>query len=123
MVYSETILNVADNSGAKTVKCLMIVKKPIGFLGDIIKLTLRKFVASKKLIKGKKYFGLLISVNKGKRRKNGYWLKFSKNRVLIFAENDKFIGTRVYGPSIRELKKKLLISRFKRVISQAQKIL
>jgi ribosomal protein L14 len=101
----------------------MIVKKPIGFLGDIIKLTLRKFVASKKLIKGKKYFGLLISVNKGKRRKNGYWLKFSKNRVLIFAENDKFIGTRVYGPSIRELKKKLLISRFKRVISQAQKIL
>lgn len=123
MIHSETILSVADNSGAKTVKCLMIVKKPIGFLGDVIKLTLRKFVASKKLIKGKKYFGLLISVNKNKRRKNGYWLKFSKNRVLIFAENDKFVGTRVYGPSIRELKKKLLISRFRRVISQAQKIL
>jgi large subunit ribosomal protein L14 len=123
MIYSETILNVADNSGAKTVKCLMVIKKPIGFLGDVIKLTLRKFTASKKLIKGKKYFGLLISVNKSKRRINGYRLKFSQNRVLIFSENDKFTGTRVYGPSIRELKKKLLISRFRRVISQAQKIL
>ena len=123
MIYSETILNVADNSGAKTVKCLMVVKKPIGFLRDVIKLTLRRFTASKKLIKGKKYFGLLISINKSKRRLNGYWLKFNKNRVLIFSENDKFVGTRVYGPSIRELKKKLLISRFRRIISQAQKIL
>ena len=72
MIYSETILNVADNSGAKTVKCLMVVKKPIGFLRDVIKLTLRRFTASKKLIKGKKYFGLLISINKSKRRLNGY---------------------------------------------------
>jgi len=123
MIYPETLLNVADNSGAKTAKCLIVVKKPIGFLGDVIKITLRRFTASKKLIKGKKYFGLLVSVNKSKRRLNGYSIKFSKNRILIFSENDKFIGTRVYGPSIRELKKKLLISRFRRVISQSQKIL
>jgi large subunit ribosomal protein L14 len=123
MIFSETILNTADNSGAQIVKCLMIVKKPVGFLGDVIKLTLKKFVASKKLIKGKKYFGLLISIKKNKRRLNGYRLKFSQNRVLIFSENDKFVGTRVYGPTIRELKRKLLINRFKRVISQGQKIL
>lgn len=123
MIFSETILNTADNSGAQTVKCLMIVKKPVGFLGDVIKLTLKKFVTSKKLIKGKKYFGLLISIKKNKKRLNGYRLKFSQNRVLIFSENDKFVGTRVYGPTIRELKRKLLINRFKRVISQGQKIL
>lgn len=123
MIYSETILNVADNSGAKTVKCLRIVKKQNGSLGDIIKLTLKKFTVSKKLIKGKKYFGLLMGIKKNKKRLNGYRLKFSQNRVLIFSENDKFVGTRVYGPSIRELKKKLLINRFKRIISQAQKIL
>lgn len=123
MIFSETILNTADNSGAQSVKCLMIVKKPVGFLGDVIKLTLKKFVASKKLIKGKKYFGLLISIKKNKKRLNGYRLKFSQNRVLIFSENDKFVGTRVYGPTIRELKRKLLINRFKRVISQGQKIL
>ena len=72
MIHIGTRLQVSDNSGAKTAKCLIVVKKPIGFLGDIIKITLRRFTASKKLIKGKKYFGLLISVVKSKCRLNGY---------------------------------------------------
>ena len=63
MIQSGTFLKVFDNSGAKTAKCLIVVKKPIGFLGDIIKITLRKFTASKKLIKGKKYFGLHFNFN------------------------------------------------------------
>lgn len=123
MIYPETILKVGDNSGAKTVKCLRIINKPIANLGDMIKITLRRFLESKKLIKGKKYFGLVVSACKIKKRLNGYFLNFSKNRVLLFSDNTKFLGTRVYGPTIRELKRKLLISKFKRIISQSKKTL
>ena len=123
MIHSETKLLLADNSGARLVKCIRILNKPVGLLGDLITVTLRRFSKLKKLIKGKKYMGLLLNVKKPKYRKNGYRLSFSKNRILLFAENDKFLGTRVYGPSIRELKTKLLINRFRRIISHAQRVL
>jgi len=123
MIHSETKLLVADNSGARLVKCIRILNKHVGLLGDLIKVTLRRFSKLKKLIKGKKYTALLLNIKKPKYRKNGYRLSFSKNRILLFAENDKFLGTRVYGPSIRELKTKLLINRFRRIISHAQRVL
>ena len=123
MIKTESKLVMADNSGAKLVKCIRVINKPNGILGDLITVTLRKFEKIKKLVKKKKYMGLLISVKRQKYRKNGYRLSFSKNRLLLFAENDKFIGTRVYGPSIRELKHELLIKRFQRIISHAQRII
>jgi ribosomal protein L14 len=85
MVFKGSLLHIADNSGAKMSKCIHVYNKVrIGSVGDIIVITLRKITRSgKKIKKGMIYLGIIISIKFWKSRKNGFFIKFSINRVLI----------------------------------------
>lgn len=123
MVQKESKLFIADNSGARYVRCIKVFKKLFGKLGDFVLVTLLVFNKDKKLVKKKKYIGLLISISSWKCRPNGIWIKFSKNRIILFFEKDKFAGTRIYGPLCREIRNKFLFSKFKKLISYAHRII
>src|SRR3989338_1199072 len=112
MLQKESKLIVADNSGAALVKCVRVVKKNYGTLGNFVLTVLQVFSRKKKLVKKKKNLGLVISTVKFKRRLNGVFIRFSKNRVIIFIEKNKFAGTRIYGPLCKEIRNKSLYSRF-----------
>jgi len=123
MLQKESKIFIADNSGAKLVKCIRVLKKLYGSLGDFLSVVLHVFDRRKKLVKKKKYRAMIISVVKSKIRPNGVSLKFSRNRVIIFFEKDKFAGTRIYGPLCKEIRNKSLYSRFRKIISYAHRIL
>jgi large subunit ribosomal protein L14 len=123
MVQIKTKLIIADNSGGKYARCIRVYDKKYGNLCDFIVVTLLIFDITKKLVKKRKYIGLLISVKRWKSRLNGIYLRYSRNRMILFQEHDKFGGTRIYGPLCRELRNKSLFSRFKKLLSYAKRII
>lgn len=103
----ESKLKVVDNSGAKIAKCIRVCVsgiKKVGSVGDLILVTITKRKHQKKIKKKMIYYGLIVTVNRQIRRYDGIFVKFTQNRVLIFSKNYKFLGTRVYGPIMREIK-------------------
>lgn len=103
----ESKLKVVDNSGAKTAKCIRICVsgiKKVGSVGDLILVTITKRKHQKKIKKKIIYYGLIIAVSSYIMRYDGVFIKFTQNRVLIFSKNYKFLGTRIYGPIMKEIK-------------------
>lgn len=103
----ESKLKVVDNSGAKIAKCIRICVsgiKKVGSVGDLILVTITKRKHQKKIKKNNIYYGLIITVKKCVRRYDGIFIKFTQNRILIFSKNYKFLGTRIYGPIMKEIK-------------------
>ena len=115
MIQPQTILKVADNSGAKTVKCIKILggfKKRTAKLGDIIIVSIQKLRnKSKKTSKVKKrevYKALIIKTKIPQNRANGLNFKFTDNSVVLINKQNNPIGTRIIGPIPRILQKKPL---------------
>jgi large subunit ribosomal protein L14 len=109
MIYVNTIIKVADNSGAKFVKCINNGhgRKRSAGLNDMLKVLVYK-KDSKKLIKRKTvYNAIVINCRRSRVRKNGIRMKWRRNRVLMVGTNLKFLGTRVYGPICKEMKNKV----------------
>jgi len=107
MIKIESKLKVADNSGAKIVKCIKVYysnNKNIGYVGSLILVSILKRKHQKKIKKKMIYYGLIISSNAYIKRVDGIFVKFTENRVLIFSKNNKFLGTRIYGPISKEIK-------------------
>jgi len=110
MIFVSTKLGVADNSGAKIAKCIKIYGlgfKKIGHVGDLLLLTIKKAISKNKIKKKTIYHGLIVMVKQYNYRKDGSIVKFNGNRVLLFMSNDsniKFLGSRVYGPLMKEIK-------------------
>lgn len=111
MIYKQTQLKVADNSGAHIVKCIKIIgtNKKNGCIGNFILLTIKskKQSTKKKLKKKLIYHGLITMVKQNIIRLDGTIIKCNQNRILIFVNSNsqtKFLGTRIYGPIMRELK-------------------
>ena len=120
MIYKNSQLKSADNSGAKKIKCISIFRKSTGSLGDIIYVIIQKINIRKKLLKKKLYKALLIGTKCRKKRLNHHFIKFKNNRVLLLDEKFKFLGTRVYGPISKEVRYCLKSSRYKKIISYSQ---
>jgi large subunit ribosomal protein L14 len=107
MITLESIIHVADNSGARTVKCIKICSsgtKRFGYVGQLILATLKKKFNKQKVKKKTIYYGILISTKYQTLRKDGSVIKFSLNRALLFSKNYKFLGTRIYGSIMKEVK-------------------
>lgn len=107
MIYSESKLAVADNSGAKFVKCVRILSSKnhdVGRVGSILLTRVVKKNHSKKLKKKVLYYGLIIMIKQQVRRCDGTTIKFTDNRVLLFSNTYKFLGSRVYGPLMKEIR-------------------
>ena len=113
MIQQQTILKVADNSGAKTVKCIKVLggfKKKIAKLGDIIIVSIQtlrnKAKLTSKVNKGEIYKALIIRTKKNYIIKNGFIINFNENSVSLLNKQNKPIGTRIIGPLSKRLKNK-----------------
>lgn len=106
MIIAETKLRIVDNSGAKLGKCIKVIgkQKKKASIGNIILITLKKFTNRKKVQKNIIYIGLIVGVCYWNFRKDGSFIKFFSNRVLVFNKQFKFLGTRIYGSILKEVK-------------------
>jgi large subunit ribosomal protein L14 len=107
MIYIESELKVVDNSGGKWAKCILIKKKgnkTWATIGTLILVTLKKFSHRKKVNKRTIYIGLIVGINFWISRLDGTFIRFFSNRILLFNKQFKFLGTRIYGGILKELK-------------------
>ena len=107
MVQQESILKVADNSGAKEVLCIRVLggtKKRYASLGDKIVVTVKQADPSGGVKKGQIAKAVVVRTKKEVRRKDGSYIRFDDNSCVLLDENGEMRGTRVFGPVARELR-------------------
>nr|BDN85875.1 ribosomal protein L14 [Microheliella maris] len=109
MITTHTNLVVADNSGAKKVQCIKILggsNKKIATIGDIIIVSTKNVRANGRVKKGEVFKALIIRTSKRYYRLDGTNIKFDQNAVVLLNTSGNIIGTRIFGPVIRELRLK-----------------
>ena len=107
MIQAETVLGVADNSGARKVLCIKVLggsKKRYAQIGDVIKVTVKDAIPRGKVKKGDVYNALVVRTKKGVRRPDGSLIRFDGNAAVLLDNKKEPIGTRVFGPVTRELR-------------------
>jgi large subunit ribosomal protein L14 len=122
MIQMRTILDVADNSGARKVMCIKVLrgsKSRYANIGDIIKVAVKDAIPEGKVKKGEVLFGLIIRTKDGVRRADGSLIRFDNNAVVLLNAQKQPIGTRVFGPVTRELRSE----QFMKIVSLALEVL
>ena len=122
MIQTQTILNVADNSGAKRVMCIKVLggsKRRYANIGDVIKVSIKEAAPRGKVKKGEVMKALVVRTCKGVRRPDGSALRFDSNAVVLLNNQNQPIGTRIFGPVTRELR----VKNFMKIISLALEVL
>ncbi|ALP70045.1 LSU ribosomal protein L14p (L23e) [Candidatus Nasuia deltocephalinicola] len=112
MIQSGTLLSVCDNSGAKLVSCIKILgssKKRYGFIGDIIKISIKKSLSHNKIKKGDIFNAIIIRTTYRFKRDDGTIINFSDNSVALFNDKKDLLFTRIFGPVLRELRNNFII--------------
>ncbi len=107
MIQMQSKLLVADNSGAKKVMCIKVLggsKKRFAAIGDLIKISVKDAISSDKVKKGDVHNAVVVRTRKGVSRKDGSFIKFDNNAVVLLDNKNQPIGTRVFGPITRELR-------------------
>jgi large subunit ribosomal protein L14 len=121
MIQMQTVLYVADNSGAKKVCCIKVLggsKRRYAGIGDVIKVSVKEVVPNGKIKKGEVFSAVVVRTRKGVRRPDGSLIRFDGNAVVLLSEQKQPVGTRVFGPVTRELR-----ARFMKIISLAVEVL
>ena len=109
MVQQETYLKVADNTGAKEIKCIRVLggsKRKFGNIGDVIVASVRKAAPGGTVKKGEVVKAVIVRSAKGVRRADGTYVRFDENAAVIIKEDRNPRGTRIFGPVARELRDK-----------------
>ena len=122
MIQTRTMLNVADNSGARQVMCIKVLgstRNRYANIGDVIKVTVKEAIPDGKVKKGEVAFALVIRTKDGVRRSDGSLIRFDSNAVVLLNAQMQPIGTRVCGPVTRELRSE----KFMKVVSLALEVL
>ena len=122
MIQMQTILNVADNSGAKKVGCIKVLggsKRRYASIGDIIVVSVKEAVPNSKVKKGDVMRAVVVRTAKEVRRPDGTYLRFSDNSAVLINNQMEPIGTRIFGPVARELRAK----QFMKIVSLAPEVL
>ena len=107
MIQTETVLNVADNSGARKVLCIKVLggsKRRYAHIGDVIRVTVKDAIPRGKVKKGEICNALIVRTRKGVRRSDGSLIRFDSNAAVLLDNKREPIGTRVFGPVTRELR-------------------
>jgi large subunit ribosomal protein L14 len=107
MIQAETVLSVADNSGARKVLCIKVLggsRKRYAQIGDVIKVTVKDAIPRGKVKKGEIYNALVVRTKHGVRRSDGTLIRFDGNAAVLLDSKREPIGTRVFGPVTRELR-------------------
>ena len=122
MIQTESRLDVADNTGAKSVLCIKVLggsKRRYASVGDIIKVSIKEAAPRGRVKKGEIYSAVVVRTAKGIRRGDGSLVKFDGNAAVLLNNKLEPIGTRIFGPVTRELR----TERFMKIVSLAPEVL
>ncbi len=122
MIQQESKLIVADNSGAKEVLCIRVLGssgKRYASIGDKIVVTVKNAIPSGTTKKGTVTRAVVVRTKKNVRRKDGSYIRFDDNAVVLLSPTDEPIGTRIFGPVARELREK----QFMKIVSLAPEVI
>ena len=109
MIQQETFLKVADNTGAKEIKCIRVLggsKRKFGNIGDAIVASVRKSTPGGTVKKGEVVKAVIVRSVKGVRRSDGSYVRFDENAAVLIKDDKNPRGTRIFGPVARELRDK-----------------
>ena len=109
MIQQETFLKVADNTGAKEIKCIRVLggsKRKFGNIGDVIVASVRKSTPGGTVKKGEVVKAVIVRSAKGVRRADGTYVRFDDNAAVLIKDDKNPRGTRIFGPVARELRDK-----------------
>jgi len=122
MIQMRTVLEAADNSGARSLKCIKVLggsKRRYARIGDVIKVSIGDAIPRGKVKKGEVYNAVVVRTKSGVRRPDGSIIKFDSNAAVLLTAKLEPIGTRIFGPVTRELRTEA----FMRIISLAPEVL
>lgn len=122
MIQSESVLNVADNSGAKKVLCIRVLggtRRRYASIGDVIVATVKEALPNAKVKKGDVVKAVIVRTAKEIKRMDDTWVKFDENAAVVLSPNGDPVGTRIFGPVARELRNQ----GFMKIISLAPEVL
>lgn len=122
MVQHETILTVADNSGARELLVIQVMGgsfRHYGSVGDIVTATVKKAAANSPIKKSSVVKAVIVRTAKGYRRDDGSFIRFDDNAAVLIHPDQRPVGTRIFGPVARELREK----GFSRILSLAPEVL
>lgn len=122
MIQTTTRLDVADNSGAKTVMCIKVLggsKRKYATIGDVIVVAVKEAVPNAKVKKGDVLKAVIVRVKKNTARSDGTFIRFDTNSAVIINAQLEPVGTRIFGPVARELRAK----KFAKIVSLAPEVI
>jgi len=122
MIQMRTILDVADNSGARKIGCIKVLgssRRKYASLGDVIVVSVKDAIPNSKIKKGDVVRAVVVRTKKGVKRTDGSYIKFDDNSAVLLTPQNEPIGTRIFGPVARELRAK----KFMKIISLAPEVL
>ena len=122
MIQMRTILEVADNSGAKRVQCIKVLggsRRRYAELGDIIVVSIKEAMPGTKVKKGDVAHAVVVRMRKHASRPDGSYIRFDGNSAVLINKDNEPIGTRIFGPVARELRAR----KFMKIISLAPEVL
>lgn len=122
MIQMQSVLDVADNSGARRVMCIKVLggsHRRYAAIGDIIKVSVREAIPRGKVKKGDVHSAVVVRTKKGVRRPDGSVIRFDRNAAVMLNANNQPIGTRIFGPVTRELRN----DNFMKIVSLAPEVL
>ena len=122
MIQAETMLEIADNSGARRVQCIKVLggsHRRYAGIGDVVKVAVKEAIPRGRVRKGQVMNALVVRTRRGVRRTDGSIIRFDQNAAVLLTAGLQPVGTRIFGPVTRELRSE----RFMRIISLAPEVL
>ncbi|MBU3826030.1 MAG: 50S ribosomal protein L14 [Candidatus Anaerobiospirillum merdipullorum] len=122
MIQMQSMLDVADNSGARSVMCIKVLggsKRRYAGIGDIIKVSVKEAIPRGKVKKGDVVDAVVVRTKKGVRRPDGSIIRFDSNAAVLLTSQHEPMGTRIFGPVTRELR----TEQFMKIVSLAPEVL
>ena len=122
MIQMQSMLEVADNSGARRVQCIKVLggsKRRYAGIGDVVRISIKEAIPNSRVKKGDVYKAVIVRTRHGVRRPDGSLIRFDRNAAVLLNAQMQPVGTRIFGPVTRELRSE----RFMRIISLAPEVL
>ena len=122
MIRAESTLSVADNSGARRVRCIRVLggsRRKVASVGDVIVVAIAEAIPNARVRKGEVRRAVIVRTKKNIGRKDGSYIRFDENAAVLIDNNKEVIGTRIFGPVARELRGR----GFMKIVSLAPEVL
>jgi len=122
MIRAESKLSVADNSGARSVRCIRVLggsRRKVASIGDIIVVSVAEAIPNARVKKGEVRRAVIVRTKKNIGRKDGSYIRFDENAAVLIDNNKEVVGTRIFGPVARELRAR----GFMKIVSLAPEVI